>query len=467
MNIPLLIVALYICCLILISLYSVKFVKGKTTEFLLAGRSWPWYMVAFMLTGLAVGGASTIGCAQMAFEKGLVAGWYDVAWGFGALLMGFFGASRWRKMNVTTIPEMLGYYYTPSARVIGVLLQFFIVLNVTCLQFVAGGALLSSMMPEYFNLFSGILLTAAVFVGIAIIGGLWAGGLANLINVIIIWIGITLGMIVCWSLAGDTETIKSNLPSGINFFSLTKGLDPGILLGWFIVMGTMAFTMQGVTQISFAARSPKDARWGFIVGAVIMLPLGFFSAFIGIAAKSMYPDILSINALPTIIMGTNPIAAGFTLSGLWAADISTGVALLISSATLLERDIYEWALEQKGLNVSGAKSYKLSKVLVLLIGIIGFIMALKASSILKVLLIGLSLCAPFTVIFLFTAYLPGFCKKKAAFWTLLAGGIIILLWFVFPWVRFVPHAIYLEWIISLPAFILLCIVCKEPVLHGK
>ena len=128
MNIPLLIVVLYICCLILIGLYSVKFVKGKTTEFLLAGRSWPWYMVAFMLTGLAVGGASTIGCAQMAFEKGLVAGWYDVAWGFGALLMGFFGASRWRKMNVTTIPEMLGYYYPPSARVIGVLLQFFIVL---------------------------------------------------------------------------------------------------------------------------------------------------------------------------------------------------------------------------------------------------------------------------------------------------------------------------------------------------
>ena len=166
-------------------------------------------------------------------------------------------------------------------------------------------------------------------------------------------------------------------------------------------------------------------------------------------------------------METNPIAAGFTLSGLWAADISTGVALLISSATLLERDIYEWALERKGLNVSEARSYRLSKVLSLLIGIIGFIMALKASSILKVLLIGLSLCAPFTVIFLFTAYLPEFCKKNAAFWTLLAGGIIIFLWFLFPWIRFVPHAIFLEWIISLPAFILLCIVFKEPVSHGK
>ena len=98
-------------------------------------------MVAFMLTGLAIGGASTLRCAQMAFEKGLAAGWYDVAWGFGALL--------------------------------------------------------SAMLPQHFTLFSGMLLTAVIFVGIAMIGGLWAGGLANLVNVVVIWLGVTIGMVAC------------------------------------------------------------------------------------------------------------------------------------------------------------------------------------------------------------------------------------------------------------------------------
>ena len=103
MNIPLFVVIGYIIFLALISAYSVKLVKGDSAGFLLAGRSWPWFMVAFMLTGLAVGGASTIGAAQMAFEKGVGAGWYTAAWGFGAIVMGLIGAARWRKMKVTTI----------------------------------------------------------------------------------------------------------------------------------------------------------------------------------------------------------------------------------------------------------------------------------------------------------------------------------------------------------------------------
>ena len=462
MNIPLLIVLIYICCLVLISLFSVKLVKKETVGFLLAGRSWPWYMVAFMLTGLAVGGASTVGCAQTAFEKGLAAGWYDVAWGFGALVMGLLGAARWRKMKVVTIPEMFGNYYTPSSRVIAVVLQFFIVMTVMCLQFVAGGALLSAMLPQYFSLVNGMLLTAIVFIGIALIGGLWAGGLANLVNVIIIWIGVAVGSMACWSMAGGTDIIIKKLPQSFNYFSLFEGLGWGVLVGWFIVMGTMTFTMQGVTQIGFASKTPKDAKWGFIMGAVIMAPLGFFSAYIGIAAKSMYPNIESIKALPTMIMNTHPLIAGLTLSGLWAADISTGVALLISAATLLEKDIYEWSLERKGLKVSSIKSYQLSRILVLIIGVLGFIMALKATSILKVLLIGLTLCAPFTIIFLFTTYLPQFCKKHAAFWTMLVGGLIVILWVFWPEIRIVPHPIYLEWIVTLPLFVVLSLILKTP-----
>jgi SSS family solute:Na+ symporter len=67
MNVPLLIVVAYVCCLVAISFFSIKLVKNDAMGFLLAGRSWPWYMVAFMLTGLAIGGASTLGCAQMAY----------------------------------------------------------------------------------------------------------------------------------------------------------------------------------------------------------------------------------------------------------------------------------------------------------------------------------------------------------------------------------------------------------------
>jgi len=462
-NIPLMIVCIYILILIVISLYSSRLIKGTSLGFLLANREWPYWMVAAMLTGLAVGGASTLGCAQSAYDVGLSAGWYDVAWAFGALLMGFFGASVWRKMNITTIPEMLGNYYTDSSRIIGVLVQFIIVMVVTCLQFVAGGALLSVMLPQYFSLITGMILTAVIFVGISLTGGLWAGGLANLLNVVVIWVGVTIGMFASWSKAGGTSIIISNLPKEIPYFSLFKGLGFGVLLAWFIVMATQCFSMQAVEQTAFAAKDGKEAKKGFILAALIMAPLGFFSAYIGIAAKSLYPNIPSVQALPTIIMSIGPWLAGLVLSGLWAADISTGVSLLIGSSTLIERDLYEWSLERKNIKVDVKKALNRSRIIVLFLGVLGFFMALGATSILKTLLIGLSLTAPFTIIFLFTAYLPKFCKKSAAFWTIFVGTMIVICWGLFPGIRVLPHPIYLEWIICLPLFVIICLIDKAPI----
>ena len=113
------------------------------------------------------------------------------------------------------------------------------------------------------------------------------------------------------------------------------------------------------------------------------------------------------------------------------------------------------------------KAFKLSRALVFILGLLGFIMALKATSILNVLLTGLTLCAPFTIIFLFTVYLPGFCKKDAAFWTILVGGLIVFLWVLWPSVRVLPHAIYLEWLVTLPLFIILCLIFKDPIIHQR
>ena len=42
-------------------------------------------VVASLLAGLAVGGASTIGVAERAYLVGLSAGWYNAAWAFGAV----------------------------------------------------------------------------------------------------------------------------------------------------------------------------------------------------------------------------------------------------------------------------------------------------------------------------------------------------------------------------------------------
>ena len=52
---------------------------------------------------------------------------------------------------------------------------------ITSLQYMAGGAILSSLLPNIFTFKTGMIMSAVVFIGITLIGGLWSSGLEALI----------------------------------------------------------------------------------------------------------------------------------------------------------------------------------------------------------------------------------------------------------------------------------------------
>jgi len=121
--IPFSIVCFYIVLLYVITWATRRLSRGGMIAYLLAGRNLPFWVVAPLLAGLAVGGASTVGVAQNAYSNGLSAGWYNAAWAVGAILVGLIAASRYRQMEVNTLPELFERYYSVPGRVIGVVGQ--------------------------------------------------------------------------------------------------------------------------------------------------------------------------------------------------------------------------------------------------------------------------------------------------------------------------------------------------------
>ncbi|MEJ2719553.1 MAG: sodium:solute symporter family protein, partial [bacterium] len=222
-----------------------------------------------MLTGLAVGGASTIGVAERAYSVGISAGWYNAAWAFGALVMGLFAARRYRRFEVTTLPELFERYYSTAARVIAVVGQLVLQVVITSLQYVAGGAILSSLMPQVFTFRSGMAVTAVVFVGITLIGGFWAAGLTNVINVIVIYVGIGLGAILTVGKLGGLPAMIERIPAGNPGFDWFA-VGPMLILGWFIVMVTTVHSTQAVIQIGFATRDERAASRAYLYGAALI-----------------------------------------------------------------------------------------------------------------------------------------------------------------------------------------------------
>jgi len=465
--IPAGIVVFYIALLYAISWWTRRLsAKGGLTGYFLAGRGLPMGVTAVMLTGLAVGGASTVGVAQRAYTRGLSAGWYGAAWAAGAVVMGLFAAGRYRKMEVSTVPELFERYYGTAGRVLGVLGQLVVQLVITSLQYGAGGAILSMLLPGLsFEL--GMLITAVVFIGITLIGGLWAAGLTNIINVTLIYVGVILGAALSFgdalSQTGGMEGLSNRLQElaqpGSDFGLWAMG--PLIIGAWFLIMIPTVLGTQAVVQVSFASKTPSAAGRGFLLGGLLILPGGFISALIGISAAVVHPGLEGPDtamALPKMVLDLNPFLAGLILAGLWAADVSTACGLLLGSSTLVVGDIVKRFFR---FSIEGRREWWVARGTVLFISMGTFVMAITMSKdILKSLLAGLTLNAAFALILVATLFFPGICRRGSAAWTLAAAMVSLGAWFVLPesWrLSVADQPIYLVLPVTLLAFLLVSI----------
>lgn len=463
MSIQLVIVILYIGVLFGISFY-VKRRTESSTGFLFAGRKLTTTLVATNIAGTAIGAASTIGVAENAFQSGIAAGWYNVAWAAGAIMMAMVAAGKYREMNCTTIPELFERYYDKKGRAISVLGLITIQMVITSLQYLAGGAILSSLLPEIFSFRGGMITSAVVFIGTTIIGGLWSSGLSNILSVTLIYIGVLIGTATTVSRQGGLGAIASSLPPGVDWFGPLGGLGLATIIGWFAVMVTQTITAQGPVQVACSAVDGKAAKKGFLWGALLIFPVGFLCAIMGVAARAAYPEIKATMALPQMIMGLDPVVSGLTLAALWAADVSTACHILLGAGTLFAQDIYKRFINP---NISDTRYTLVNRYSVLGIGIITLWLAFNAVGIVKTLLIGLSLTTAFTLVFLATMFTPGLCRRNSAFYTTLAGMVTLLVWQLVPSVQIFAHPIYMEWIVCMVTFLAVAVLDPQKIATDK
>ena len=459
MTIQFWIIVLYICVLFAISIY-VKRRAGNSSGFLFAGRKLTTPLVAANIAGTAIGAAATIGVAENAFQSGIAAGWYNGAWAAGAVMMAFVAAKKYRELNCTTVPELFERYYDKKGRVIAVLGMLTIQLVITSLQYLAGGAILSSLLPDIFSFQGGMVTSAAVFIGTTILGGLWSSGLSNILSVSLIYVGVLISTITIVNNQGGIGELAMKLPTGTDWFAPVGSLGLAMVVGWFAVMITQTISAQGPVQIACGARDGKAARNGYLWGALIIFPIGFLCALMGLAAKVAYPGIKATMALPKIIMSLDPLLSGITLAALWAADVSTACTLLLGAGTLFSQDIYKRFISP---DISESNYMIVNRLTILGIGLVTLWFAFNAVGILRTLLIGLSLTTAFTVVFLFTIFAPGLCRKSSAFYTTLAGMIGLAAWQVVPFVRIFAHPIYMEWFVCLATFFLVAVIDKRKI----
>jgi SSS family solute:Na+ symporter len=305
-------------------------------------------VVAGTIMGTLVGGASTIGTAQLAFQFGLDGWWFTLGAGIACLFLGTFMLGPLYKSNKSTIPQFLTTTYGDTiGPIASVFTSIGIFINVIG-QGLAAVALLTSM--AHVSSADALLISTALVLAYVLAGGLQGTGIVGTIKLILLY-GATIaaGGIALFKFGGMSGLFEA-FPDHFPWFSLFgRGFSPDFAAGFSLVVGVLS--TQTYIQAVLSARSFKHARRGALISAFFIPPVGIGGILVGMYMKvhsASFPGMKSADVLPTFILHyMPPLLGGVVLATLLVAVIGTWAGLSLGISTMLTRDIYKRYIDKK------------------------------------------------------------------------------------------------------------------------
>ena len=312
--------------------------KVKTAlDFSVSGRKAGPFLVMGTILGTLVGGASTIGTAQLAYLYGFSAWWFTLGGGIGCLIIAVFLVRPMRETRFETIPRFISSSYGTTA---GVMAALFVSLGMfinIMPQVFSSMALLSAMFPLPLRL--AALIAVALAVLYVVFGGAWGTGLMGLTKIILTMLVMLTAGLVALILSGGPAAIGEHYPSYPWFSLFGRGVNTDLASGFALMVGVLSSQIyfQGV----FCSRDVKAARGGMLLSAIMAPAIGLGGILVGLYMRMYYPGIDPAQALPLFIINhLAPWFAGIVLVTLLLASVGTAAGLTLGVSTMFNRDIY-------------------------------------------------------------------------------------------------------------------------------
>jgi len=416
----------YISLITIIGIYFSK--KAKSSEgFFLADRSLGWLTLAATITATTVGGSATIVAGGRIYAQGLPALWYDIGGALGLIVLGLFIAKKVRKTGLFTLPDITGQLYDKKVRTASAVLILITEIAWISLLIQAASLILQVVLPIQYEIL--LVIITIGFIMYTLIGGQYAVVYTDIIQFFVMIIGICiiaapLLFIKALPNISQLSNVSLSFPINSNIGFLAAG-------SIFIMMFMPHIVGPDIYSKILSAKNEKEARKGALFSGFFKFIFAIAIGLIAISALVLFPGLENAYvAIPTAVFSLSPVIAGIVLAAFVSVMLSSADSCLLSAGTILSIDIFK----KKNVNIS--------RFGILVIGIVALLLALYVTNLEKI--IGFSgilktLQIAYTI---FTAglILPilfGFYKEKTkvtskgAFFSLLLGGSISLIWLNF------------------------------------
>lgn len=357
----------YLVAMIAIGIFiSVKNKATSSSEYFLAGKSLPWWIIGGSLIASNISAEQMIGMSGSGFALGLGIATYELMAAATLIVVAKFLIPLFLKNNISTMPEFLEQRFDGRVRTgLAIFwLMLFVFVNITSLFFLGGLALKSIIgLPLMYSVI-GLALYSATF---SIFGGLKAVVWTDVIQVVVLLLGGTLATVAILNSMTDGGGIIAGLKMLVekapekfdmiytkdvmytdvetgeqrSAYALLPGL--GVLLGgmWIANLYYWGFN-QYIIQRALAAKSVDEAQKGMVFAAFMKIFLPFIVVLPGIAAYVLNADLSKADeAFPWVV--NNYIGTGLkaiVVAALVAAIGSSLSSIVNSASTIYTLDIH-------------------------------------------------------------------------------------------------------------------------------
>lgn len=319
-----------------VGLYAGSKVKSAA-DFSSGGRKASASIVAGIIMGTLVGGASTIGTAQLAFQFGFAAWWFTLGAGIACAILGLGMIRTLWLSSVETVPQFLVKTYGDSIGPISSIFTSIGMFFSLMAQVLSFCALVVSLYPidPVWAAAIGILLVLAY----VLFGGIWGTGLTGIAKLILLYVAMLSCGAVALYLLGGVGSLTAKFPAYPWFSLFGRGFAKDLAAGVSLVVGVLS------TQIYFqavlSAKSLGAARRGALLSGFLIPPVGIGGILVGLFMRANYPGTPSSEVLPVFVMTfLPPVFAGVVLATLLISVVGTWAGLTLGISTLVTQDLY-------------------------------------------------------------------------------------------------------------------------------
>ncbi len=357
---------------------------GDLESFLLGGRRIGPLVTALTLQSTSMSGFMFLGAGALGYVEGYWGLWYaagDI--GGGVVNMSVIGR-RMRKLSeltgsLTPIEYLEKRYPSPAIRLIAGGLTVFMLGSYVLAQFIAGGKGMALVTGLPYSV--ALLLAVGIILLYTYLGGYLAVAYTDFFQSLVMVIGVlwilTAALVEVGGLGAANRAIAELEPSLLSIWGRDLGYQGqwGVALGAVLIFSVGYMGWPHVVTRHMAMSRPTTARKAGAYATfwnLLFVPAPYI---VGILAVLILPELADPEmAIFAVAQKLLPAAVtGVVMAAIMAAIMSTADSLLLQTGSIAARDLYERFFDP---NASQKRMVLVSRLMVLAIGVVGYLVAL-------------------------------------------------------------------------------------------